>query len=168
MPGLRTWNWPQYVGGAKDKVTGSWLRQQSEALGPPLDGEFESAWAVTEALLAEMDKDVKQHSARFLIVLVTSPLQVYPGKKERHAIQKKLGVTDALYINHRLEEFGQSHRIDILSLAEPFMDYADAHKVFLHGFANTAEGFGHWNENGHLLAGHAIAIKACQYMIHDN
>jgi len=33
--------------------------------------------------------------------------------------------------------------------------------VFLHGFKNGPEGFWHWNETGHAVAGHLIAQKLC-------
>jgi hypothetical protein len=39
--------------------------------------------------------------------------------------------------------------------------YAEDENVFLHGFKNTELGTGHWNENGHQLAGKLIAGKIC-------
>jgi hypothetical protein len=37
--------------------------------------------------------------------------------------------------------------------------YADAHHAFLHGFPNTRLGTGHWNADGHQVAGELIARK---------
>jgi hypothetical protein len=38
---------------------------------------------------------------------------------------------------------------------------ADAERKYLHGFSNTILGFGHWNENGHELAGKLMAQQLC-------
>ena len=50
----------------------------------------------------------------------------------------------------------------MLDLTEPFQAYAVKHHVYLHGFANTKLGTGHWNVEGNRLAGLLIAQAVCQ------
>ena len=47
------------------------------------------------------------------------------------------------------------------ALAPDLQSYADEHKVFLHGFGRDI-GNGHWNEEGHRVAGELIAQKLCE------
>jgi hypothetical protein len=49
----------------------------------------------------------------------------------------------------------------VLNLARNFQAYAERHKLFLHGF-DPNPGGGHWNKEGHRLAGKAIAERLCQ------
>jgi hypothetical protein len=46
-------------------------------------------------------------------------------------------------------------------LAQKFQVYADQQKIFLHGFSPNM-GRGHWNTNGHRLAGETIAQNLCE------
>ena len=39
--------------------------------------------------------------------------------------------------------------------------YAEEHRVFLHGFDKAAPGWGHWNTAGHRLAAHTIGAAVC-------
>jgi hypothetical protein len=46
----------------------------------------------------------------------------------------------------------------MLALAPVFCEYAEREQVYLHGFrSNGTLGQGHWNEDGHRLAGKVIA-----------
>ena len=68
------------------------------------------------------------------------------------------------YPDHRVERLCKSHGIPVLLLGPSFQKYAAQHQVFLHGFhtlfRNTL-GSGHWNQNGHRLAGETIAQWLC-------
>ena len=51
----------------------------------------------------------------------------------------------------------------MLNLAPLFQSYAEENKVFLHGFQSSGNlGRGHWNEDGHRLAGELIARWLCR------
>ena len=56
---------------------------------------------------------------------------------------------------------GKRRGFDVLTLAPMFQAYAQEHNVFLHGFENSGIGIGHWNQEGHRLAGKLIAEKSC-------
>jgi len=64
----------------------------------------------------------------------------------------------------RLRAFGERERIPVVTLVPYLQGYADAEKAFLHGFANTGYGVGHWNDLGHRLAGERIAAALCASM----
>jgi hypothetical protein len=79
----------------------------------------------------------------------------------RAQYEKNLDVRDLFYADLRLKELGMRAGFEVLNLAPAFQNYADEHHVYLHGFANTKLGTGHWNEAGHRLAGELIASHLC-------
>ena len=134
-------------------------------LNAPPDDDWKEAWLVTEGLISRFNHEVKSRDARFLLVIVSDPLQVYPGAEARNAELRKAKAPDVFYLNRRLEALGQREGFPVLSLSEPMQRYADEHRVFLHGFPGGM-GRGHWNEKGHLMAGQSIAAAVCD-MIAD-
>jgi len=124
---------------------------------PPLNQQWQSAWDVTEKLIVEMQRDVKGHGVQFLVVTTTIGPQVYPDPAWRAKYQKSLDVDDLLYPDFRIRKLGRRAGFPVLNLAPALQIYADEHHVFLHGFANTKLGTGHWNAEGHRLAGELIA-----------
>ncbi|HTR60586.1 MAG TPA: SGNH/GDSL hydrolase family protein [Candidatus Binataceae bacterium] len=132
-----------------------------ELLKSPSDQTWENAWKVTEALLSRFNQEVQAGGARFVLLVVSNSLQVYPGAEERNRLLQKAGVSDVFYLNRRLEALGKREGFPVVSLAEPMQQYADAHHVFFHGFPRTGMGTGHWNAQGHLMAGQSIASAIC-------
>ena len=96
-----------------------------------------------------------------LVVTLSNPVQVHPDSAIREEIARSLGVQDLFYPDYRIEALRQSQDIEVLILAPQFQAYAEKQQVFLHGFDNTAMGHGHWNAEGHRLAGQIIAQKIC-------
>jgi hypothetical protein len=45
--------------------------------------------------------------------------------------------------------------------------YSEAHQVYLHGLPNTVPGRGHWNKEGHRVAGTLISERIRQ-LLDDN
>jgi lysophospholipase L1-like esterase len=128
------------------------------SIPPPV---WEQAWQLTEALVAEVQREAARQRASFLLVTLTNPGQVPPDSEamRRHAI--KLGEKDLFYPERRMRALVAREGIDAVFLAELFARYAEEHKVFLHGFPNTQMGGGHWNETGHALAADLIAKHLC-------
>jgi hypothetical protein len=132
--------------------------------GPPPDRRWRDAWTVTEDLITEMSREVKAHGARFVVVTLSTPIQVYPDTAYRGAYLRRVGGTDLFYPEHRLDELGAREGFVVLNLAPSLQAYADQHHSFLHGFSNTRAGTGHWNELGHRLAGELIAERLCSLL----
>jgi hypothetical protein len=128
----------------------------------PTNHVWKEAWKVTEGLIIQMSNEVKEKGADFLVVSLTSGAQVHPDPERRSAVAKRFNVADLLYPERRIAALGDREGIAVLNLAQPFCAYAEEHKVFLHGFQN---GGGHWNSEGHSLAGMLIAMKICQDLL---
>ena len=131
---------------------------------PPFTPEIGTAWDTTEDLLDTMSREVKAHHALFLLVTLSNSLQVYPDVAVRDKYAHNHGFSDFFYADNRVESFSRSHGIELLSLAEPFQRYAATHRVYFHGFENTQLGYGHWNSEGHRLAGEMIEARICEML----
>ena len=125
----------------------------------PDNDDWKDAWQVTEGILQLMQEEVRAHDAELLVVTLSSAAQVHPSSSTRKAFCEKLGVDSPFYPDNRVKQFGIAHGIHVLNLAQPLQEYAEQNQVFLHGFANTTLGKGHWNEEGHKLAADLIAKR---------
>ncbi|OLE53578.1 MAG: hypothetical protein AUG51_11970 [Acidobacteria bacterium 13_1_20CM_3_53_8] len=142
--------------------------QASEEMGidnliyrEPRDEVWNNAWRVTEGLIAEMNREVKARNAKFLVVTLSSGIQVFPEASGREAFLQKLGATDIFYPDNRIKALGDREGFAVLNLAPLLQTYADEQKVYLHGFGEQL-GSGHWNQEGHRVAGEIIAQKICE------
>ena len=127
----------------------------------PSDLLWKEAWRVTEGLIVLTRNEVKQKGADFLVVTLTNPIQVYPDASVRKRFMQRVGVADLFYPDRRIKAVGLREDFSVLNLAETFQTYAEQHKVFLHGF-EPHPGGGHWNKEGHRLAGNTIAERLCR------
>jgi hypothetical protein len=126
----------------------------------PSDDTWRDAWAVTEKLIATMNAEVKEHGARFYVVTLSNGIQVYPDPSARRAFEQRLGVGDLFYPERRFRALGDREGFPVLNLAPELQRYADERKLFLHGFGREL-GNGHWNEEGHRVAGELITRWLC-------
>jgi hypothetical protein len=127
----------------------------------PQDDRWKEAWRVTEGLIRQMNDEVRQRGAKFVVVTLSNAIQVYPDAVVRQNFMKHIGADTVFYPNLRLKDFTQRQQIDFLDLAEPMQLLADQNKVFLHGFGKDL-GNGHWNADGHRVAADLISQKLCQ------
>jgi len=126
----------------------------------PRDAVWNEAWRVTEGLLKEIQSEVNQKRAQFVLVAGSNPIQVHPNRAVRERFQSYVGTDNLFYPDFRLAQFASREQIDFLDLAQPMQAYADEKKVFLHGFGKEI-GNGHWNADGHRLAAELIEQKMC-------
>jgi hypothetical protein len=130
----------------------------------PHDEGWREAWRLTERLLVEMRREVEARGARFVVATGSNPIQVYPDPAARAAFLARLGPgADLLYPDRRFEEFGRREGLTVFGLAPELQTYADRERVFLHGWEGDL-GNGHWNEQGHRLAGELLTQKLCGYL----
>ena len=123
---------------------------------------WQEAWRVTEGLIVLMRDEVREKGADFLVVTLSGGIQVHPEPSVRQEFMEKLGISDLFYPERRIKTLGEREGFTVLNLAQPLQAYAEEEQVFLHGFENTSLGGGHWNKEGHRLAGQMIAQKLCQ------
>ena len=140
--------------------------------GPPRTPEWQQAWNIAERLIEEMRSLTAQSSTRFLLVTLSSGVQVDPDMKRSSEAAERYGVADLFYADDRLHAFATQRGIEVLSLARPLAEYARRNNVFLHGFLGEPRtlgmnmnvlGSGHWNERGHQAAGEMIARYLCPH-----
>jgi hypothetical protein len=129
----------------------------------PSNKVWEEAWRVTEGVLLMMRDEIAQKGAKFFVVVLTNGTQVHPDPKFRNAFAKKNRVKDLFYPDRRVANFCTREGIPVLLLAPSFQEYATTHKVFVHGFKDSL-GDGHWNQQGHRLAGQTIATWLCRQL----
>ena len=153
--------WSQFRRGeAHAAPFGSEAGLKTDVYRAPTKKVWQDAWQVTEALLVQLRDEVAARGARLYVVVMTIGAQVLPDAANREGFARELGLQDLLYADRRLEAFCRQQGIPVLLLAPPFQEYASAHQVFLHGFKDTL-GIGHWNRQGHRLAGDLIAKWLC-------
>lgn len=129
---------------------------------PPNNPNWFEAWAITEALLKQIYDETKKRGVQFFLVTLSNGIQVYPDQAERSAYVRKLGVTDLFYPDNRIYDYAMSLGIDVVSPAPQLQKAVDNEPQYLHGLSNTKLGFGHWNTNGHRMAGDIIASHLCK------
>jgi hypothetical protein len=149
---------------------------QEQPLEPGLDNDtfrepatsaWNDAWRVTEQLILRMRDEVGGKGAKFLVVTGSMGIQVHPNASAREYFMNRLGSRNLFYPDYRIKALGERERLQVLTLAPPFQDYAARHNVFLHGAGET-QGTGHWNELGHRLAGELIGQELCKLVMQEN
>jgi hypothetical protein len=126
----------------------------------PQTEAWAEAWRVTEGLIAQMSREVKERGAQFLVVVLDNDVQALPNPKSRENFMRSIGVTDLSYPNRRVEEFCQSQAIEVMDIAPAMQAYAERNNVYLHGFGKDI-GNGHWNSAGHAQAAELMSRKLC-------
>jgi lysophospholipase L1-like esterase len=129
----------------------------AQAFCEPTNREWQDAWTVTDRLVVEMARRVTSRGAEFAVIMANVGFEVAPDDLVREPILAKLGVSELLYPERRMQTLGATHGFPVVRLAEPMLEYAKKHQTYLHGFSNTRLGTGHWNEAGHRLAGEIAA-----------
>ena len=126
----------------------------------PADDVWREAWRVTEGLMTEMRRETEAKGAKFLVVTLSNGIQVFPEEAPRRAFLDKIGATDIFYPDTRIKNLGARENFTVYNLAPELQVYAEQNKVFLHGFGANL-GNGHWNAEGHRVAGEMLSQKLC-------
>jgi hypothetical protein len=130
----------------------------------PTTEPWRGAWAVTEKLLAALNREVRESGSNLLVATVSSGAQVNPDPAFRRKFMARVGATDLFYPDRRAARVAKEAGADSIVLGPQLLAQAEAKKVYLHGFPNTSLGSGHWNEEGHLLAARILAEHICSGM----
>ena len=125
---------------------------------------WREAWRVTEGLLAMLAKEVTDDGRHFMVVTLSNGIQVDPDQEKRHAYMRVHGLDTLFYPDNRVMAAGDRIGFPVLNLAPAMQRIAESEGIFLHGFANTLPGEGHWNENGHRAAGNLMADFICEQL----
>ncbi len=134
---------------------------------PPDDPAWTAAWRVTEALVRQMNAEIQGRGRHLAIVSLSNGIQVHPDPETRRRFARALGVVDLLYPDRRIEGLARDENIPFLMLVPALRDWAEAHDFCVHGFPDAVPCGGHWNEQGHRVAGELIASALCHEVIAD-
>jgi lysophospholipase L1-like esterase len=119
----------------------------------PPSARWGEALRITEGALLELKNAVEGGGARFLLLLLSSDVQVDPALQEemRRTYQDDFDFTQP---DRQLEELCKTRSVEYLNLTPLFHEAYERDRVLSHGFGGKTEG--HWNENGHRLAAEAL------------
>lgn len=149
---------------AEDRSVNEALRGQTEEAGidnavfaPPGNEAWREAWQITDRVLAAMQEDTLAMGARFVVVVLNNSVEVHPDPEVTMSLARKLGATDLEEPQRRLSASGERHGFPVISLLARMRSIARKDHICFHGFPNTSLCTGHWNEEGHAIAGKLIA-----------
>lgn len=140
------------------------LQKGGEEYQPPHNSEWVQAWDTTEALLSQINSEVRESGARFSVATLSNPGQVNPSKDVRESLAARLDVPDLFYPERRIAAVGMREGFPVFNLAPQLQQIASEREIFLHGFED-APGAGHWNAEGHRIAGELLAEMLCNNVI---
>lgn len=129
---------------------------------PPDEPSWTRAWEVTEALVTQTAREARDAGAEFLLATLSTGAQVHPDRWFRTEFARAHASADLLYPERRLLALAEREGFSAVGLAGELADLAELWGVWLHGFANSLPGVGHWNREGHRLAGQALANTVCR------
>jgi len=131
---------------------------------PPASAVWREAWRVTDGEIAMVQREAAAHHALLLVVTLANGIQDDPDRGARDRYAKFVGAVDLFYPDDHIRALGERDGFAVLNLAPAMQRYADETHLHLHGFANTRPGIGHWNANGHRVAGDLIAQRLIELL----
>jgi hypothetical protein len=132
--------------------------------GPPANEAWREAWSVTDDQIDLMNREVTAHGALFLVATFATGIQDDPDHELRIRFMRMVHSENLVYPDDHLRDRGQQRGFAVINLPKPMQEYAEVHQVYLHGFPNTALGTGHWNEDGHRVAGTLLGERIRQLL----
>ena len=121
----------------------------------PMPAEWRNAWALTEAIIADLKAQVEADGGKFALVIIPAKEQVYPKTWERtvQANPSMQALNWNLELpNQQLARIAGRQDIPILDLLPVFQQALQQPNAAPFYFKHD----GHWNENGHRLAAQAV------------
>ena len=128
---------------------------------------WREAWRVTDDQIELMNREVTAHGALFLVATIATGIQDDPNAEFRAKYMRMVRSDNLFWTDDHVRDLGQQHGFAVLNLPKPMQEYAEAHQVYLHGFPNTGPGRGHWNDEGHRVAGTLISERIRQLLDHN-
>jgi hypothetical protein len=128
---------------------------------PPRIPSMVEAWRVTEALVVEFDKEVRDHQTTWLMMIVPADAQINPDSKKQEAYRTKYNVESLEYADDRIEQFARANGISVLRLTTSLIEEARRTGTYMAGFANTDPNAGHFNERGHAVVARELVQALC-------
>lgn len=125
-------------------------------------GAWAEAWKLTERLLIEISQEASRRNATFAVLVIPSSIVADPDPGVRQTYMDQFGVDDLFYPDMRIVELGAASGFHVTPLGLAMQEIAEAEGEYLYGFANAEIGRGHWNRQGHDVAGRLLARQLCE------
>lgn len=145
----------------KAAIEGGPLGQDDEIYLDTNDPAWHSAWQTTEDVIRLMRDEVHASGSEFMLMTLSNGIQVNPNRSERDAYAARIGSNDLFLPDRRLSEFAASELIPSLMMAPILRRWAEANEACVHGFQEPWLCQGHWNVDGHRVAGQELARALC-------
>ncbi len=121
---------------------------------------LEYAWKNTEAILQKMNTELSQKGTTLLVALAPITKRVQPVNYSLDFINSP-EYQRSIEVEKTLRTIGAKHGFPVIVLAEKLHNFALQTEKPLHGFPNTVEGEGHWNQAGHQAVAQILSNYIC-------
>lgn len=148
----------------KAPVHGFELGLSDLVYGPPISDVWREAWRVTDEQIELMNREVTAHGALFLVATLATGIQDDPNPQFRAKYMRMVHSDNLFYTDDHLRDLGRQYGFAVLNLPKPMQQYAETRQIYLHGFPNTGFGLGHWNDEGHRIAGALLGERIRQLL----
>ncbi len=145
----------------KAAVEGGQLGLDDEIYLETIEPAWQSAWQSTEDVIRLMRDEVRSSGSEFLLMTLSNGVQVDPDRAKRSAYASRIGATDLFLPDRRMAEFAEREGISSLMLAPALRRWAEENDTCVHGFEGPSWCQGHWNADGHRIAGQELARTLC-------
>ena len=126
---------------------------------PPL--EWEQAWRVTEALIAQMNEDAGARKVPFHLAVLGTAAETHPDPAVPSALAATIGVNNLHYPRERLAVLGNRQGFPVLDMVTPLAKLAAQKNQCLHGEPGAAPCTGHYTAAGHQALARELAEYLC-------
>ncbi len=133
---------------------------------PPKTTHQQSAWAITEKLIIELKNQVESSGATFVLTVFGPGIEVHPDAEIRNGYIQSIGAQNLAYATNRLEQLALRENFAIIPLQKILREYAEKNTLYVHSFDQS--GKGHWNTDGHAIAGQKIGAEICTYSVTES
>lgn len=128
----------------------------------PEHGPWREAWHVTEALIRQMAREVRARDTGFVVMTLSNGAEVNPDRQVRAAVRSRFGVEDLGYADRRILGLAEQDGATGVTVVPALQAWAETSGQCVHGFENGTPCRGHWNSDGHRIAGRVLAEALCE------
>lgn len=129
---------------------------------PPTLPAMQEAWQVTEALVLELDREVRAHRTWLLMMVMPADIQINPDPRKQAEYRAQFKIESLEYADDRIEQHARANGIPVLRLTKPLLAEAARTGKYMAGFANTEPNSGHLNEQGHAVVARELVRTICE------
>jgi hypothetical protein len=136
------------------------LDMRPELYRPAPGDDWLEAWRITGGILEGIRDEATGNGAELVVVTLSNDIQVHPDRVTRERVAKQIGADSLFRPDDAIRDITDRLGIRHIALARAMQRESERTGKLLHGFDGS--GLGHWNEEGHRVAGLLIAESLCE------